>query len=85
MTPAVNETAWLLGFAIAAAVVVIVALVVGTILYLAAQIRQQALAILAALQEARDRTEALWQVQETNYVAEDILAAAQRARAELGG
>ncbi len=84
MPEAVNQTAWVIGFAIAAAVVVVVVLLVGTILYLAAKIRRQAYEASAALVEARDNTAPLWEVAEANRWAAEILAGLQKARAGPG-
>ncbi len=85
MVAQVSDLQWIIGFSIAGAVVVVVVLLVGTIIYLASQIKKEAVAILAALQEARENTESLWDVETTNAVAEDILEAARTARAALGG
>ncbi len=85
MPEAANDAAWITGFVIGGAVVVVVVLVVGTILYLAAGIRRLAVAILAALKDARDNTTGLWEIQATNQVLQDLLDDARRARAALGG
>jgi len=81
----VSQYQWTIGWIVAAAVVLVVVLVVGTIIYLASRIRDQLAQILQALTEARDNTQALWEVQTTNQLAKEILEAARRARAALGG
>lgn len=85
MTAAVSGTQWMVGWGIAVAVVLVVVVLVTTIIYLAAKIRAQLLQVLSALTDARDNTAALWEVQTTNEVAEDILEAARQARTGLGG
>lgn len=85
MTAAVSATQWAIGWTVAGAVVLVVVLLVGTVIVLAARIRTQLLAIHAALVETRDETAALWAVETTNHVAGEILAAAREARAALGG
>ncbi len=85
MIATVSQSQWTIGWIVAAAVVLVVILVVGTIIYLASRIRDQLAQILQALTEARDNTQALWEVQTTNQVAKEILEAARRARAALGG
>ncbi|CAN5196647.1 hypothetical protein BH20ACT24_BH20ACT24_12520 [soil metagenome] len=85
MTAAVSGTQWMVGWGIAIAVVLVVVVLVTTIIYLAAKIRGQLLLVLSALTDARDNTAALWEVQTTNEVAEDILEAARQARTALGG
>ncbi|MEP6476448.1 MAG: hypothetical protein ABJC60_04165 [Actinomycetota bacterium] len=85
MTAAVSGIQWVVGWAIAVAIVIVVVLVVGRVIYLASRIRVQLVAILEALTDTRDNTAALWEVQTTNGVAEDILAAARQARSALGG
>lgn len=85
MTAAVSGTQWVVGWAIAIAIVVVVVLLVGSVIYMASRIRAKLLAVLDALTDARDNTAALWDVQTTNQVAEEILDSARRARAALGG
>lgn len=85
MLGSVSATQWVIGWAVAGGVVLVVVLLVGTIIYLAAKIKAQALAILGALEEARDNTASLWDVQTTNALAEEVLGAARAARAALGG
>lgn len=85
MLGSVSTTQWVIGWAVAGGVVLVVVILVGTIIYLAAKIKAQALAILGALEEARDNTASLWDVQTTNKMAEEILGAARAARAALGG
>jgi Na+-transporting methylmalonyl-CoA/oxaloacetate decarboxylase gamma subunit len=80
-----NETAWIIGLAIGAGVVVAVVVLLVTIIYLAARIRRQAVEIVETLREARDATSPLWQVERTNDVVEEILAAARKARESMGG
>ncbi|HEX2031397.1 MAG TPA: hypothetical protein VHL78_08365 [Actinomycetota bacterium] len=85
MADAVNETAWIVGFLIAGAVVVVVVLLLGTIIYLGRRIERQAREIVAALEQTRENTGPLWEVQATNLVARELLADARRARSALGG
>lgn len=85
MTPAVDRAAWILGLAVAGGVIVVVVLLVGTIIGLAAGIRREAVGIVEALREARDNTAALWEVRTTVGVAADIAEAARRVRGSLGG
>ena len=85
MTGAVSSTQWLVGWVIGVAVVLIVAVVLLTIIYLASRVRAQLAEILAALTDARDNTAALWEVQTTNRVAEDIVHSANKLRKALGG
>ena len=85
MTAAVSSTQWLIGWVIGFAVVLVVAVVVLVIIALAARIKHQLADILAALTDARDNTVALWEVQTTNRVAEDIVDSASKLRKALGG
>jgi hypothetical protein len=81
----VSRTEWLIGWIVGVGVVLVVAAMVLLIIFLAWKIKGQLLGIHAALTDARDNTAALWEVQATNQVAEDILGAAQTARSVLGG
>ncbi len=85
MTASVSSTQWLIGWIVAVGVVLVVVILVGTLIYLAARIRKQLLDVLAALTRARDNTAPLWEVRTTNEVAGDILSAARQARSALGG
>ena len=74
---------WILGYLIGAAVVVVVVVVLLLMIRGARQTAEKAEAILAGLNDTRDRTEGLWQVGATVSTAERIVAAAADARASL--
>lgn len=76
---------WYLGFGIALAVVVVVAILVGWILFLALKIGKYAPLIDDALQQAERNTRALAGLRTTNDHAEVIVAGLARGRARLGG
>lgn len=79
----VDTTTWTVGFAIAGLVVVVVVAVVLGIIALATRIRDQVGNIVAALQDAEARTDALWDVQTTLHVGHEIHDLAQQARHQL--
>lgn len=75
--------AWAIGFAVAVAVVVVVVVLLLLMIIGARNVAAKAEDILASLYEARDNTEALWQVSATNTTATRIVAAATAAREAL--
>lgn len=74
---------WILGYIIGAVVVVIVVAVLLLMIVGARRTAEKAEAILAGLNDVRDNTEGLWQVQATVSTAERIVAAAADARISL--
>lgn len=74
---------WVLGYLIGAVVVVIVVVVLLLMIAGARRTAEKAEAILAALNDARDGTQGLWQLGATVATAERIVAAAQDARISL--
>jgi hypothetical protein len=82
---ATDMTGWWVGYVLGAAVVLIVAVLIITIIVTAKRISAMAQDATRALVQTRDRTEALWQVSTTNQVAGDLLAGARQARTALGG
>lgn len=74
---------WVLGYVIGAVVVVIVVVVLLLMIRGARRTAEEAEAIVAALNAARDGTAALWQVQTTVLTAERIVDAAAAARESL--
>lgn len=74
---------WVIGFAIGGVVVLVVVVLLLLMILLARRAAEKAEAILAALEEARDNTAGLWQVDTTNTVAGRIVEAAGQARAAL--
>ncbi len=74
---------WILGYIIGAVVVVIVVAVLLLMIVGARRTAEKAEAILAGLNDVRDNTEGLWQVQATVATAERIVAAAADARISL--
>lgn len=71
---------WYLGIAIGVVVVLIVAAVALLLIQVAARIRRQAGMAVAALEDVRDNTQALWDVATTNRTARSVLEGAIRAR-----
>lgn len=76
---------WYLGFAIGGAVVLVVVLVVGTIIFYAQRIGRQAETATAAISDAYRNTLPLWEVADTNRSARGILEDARTARNVLEG
>lgn len=85
MVLASDLTGWWVGYAIGAAIVVVVALLLIAIIVTAKRIATIADDATRSLVVTRDRTEPLWDVATTNKVASDLLAAARQARKALGG
>lgn len=76
---------WYLGFGIAMLVVVVVAVLVGWILFLALKIGKYAPMIDEALQQAEHNTRALGGLRTTIDHAVTIVGGLSRGRARLGG
>ncbi len=74
---------WILGLIIGAIVVVVVVVVLLLMIVGAQRTATKAEAIVGALQDARDGTAALWQVQTTVLTTERIADAAAAARDAL--
>lgn len=74
---------WVLGWAIGLVVVAVVVILLVLMIIGASRAAAKAEAILAALQDARDNTEGLWQLDATNQVADRIIDAATSAREHL--
>jgi len=74
---------WILGYVIGAVVVVIVVVVLLLMIRGARRTAEKAEAIVVALNDARDGTAALWEVQTTVLTAERIVDAAAEAREAL--
>ncbi len=77
--------AWAVGLAVAAVVVVVVVVLLLLMIIGARNVAAKAEDILAALHEARDNTQPLWQVSATNATATRIVNAATAAREALEG
>ncbi|HHC09014.1 MAG TPA: hypothetical protein ENK55_09895 [Actinobacteria bacterium] len=78
-------TGWMLGYAIGAVVVVVVAVLVVTAIVLANRVVRQAGDIAAALVEAREHTQGLWEVATINRHLESIAESATILRRLAGG
>jgi anti-sigma-K factor RskA len=78
-------TGWYVGFAIGALAIVLVVALVAMILNLARRIGMQALAITEALEESRDNTAPLWDVEKVNVGLRSIVKSARQAREVLEG
>lgn len=74
---------WLLGYAIGAGVVAVVVVALILMIIGARRTAEKAEGVLAALNDTRDGTAALWQLETTVVTAERIVAAAADARASL--
>ncbi len=83
--PGPNLFGWYLGFGIGLLVVVVVAVLVGWILFLALKIGKYAPMIDEALQQAEHNTAALAGLRTTIDHATVIVGGLQRGRARLGG
>lgn len=73
----VDATTWTVGFVIAAVIVVVVVAVVLAINVTAARVRDRVQDIVAALEDARSHTAALWQLETTDNVSRDVLELSQ--------
>lgn len=85
MLAAANLTGWWVGYAIGAAIVLVVAVILLLIIRTAHAIATLAGDATRSLAETRDRTEVLWQVATTNQLAADLRDGAVQARKALGG
>lgn len=74
---------WVLGWTIGLVVVAVVVILLVLMIIGASRAGAKAEAILAALQDARDNTEGLWQLDATSQVADRIVASATAAREHL--
>jgi len=74
---------WVLGWTIGLAVVAVVVILLVLLIVLASRAGAKAEAILVALQDARDNTEGMWQLDATNQVTDRIIASATAAREHL--
>lgn len=83
--PQADLFGWYLGFGIALLVVVVVAVLVGWILFLALKIGKYAPMIDEALQQAEHNTRALGGLRTTIDHATVIVGGLSRGRARLGG
>lgn len=79
------STWWYVGWAIAAAVVVIAATLLLSIIFLGRRVARQADEITAALDGARANTIPLWDVKQININLDRINRALAAARRALGG
>lgn len=80
-----NVTGWWIGWAIGGPIVLVVATLVLLIIIAARGIAAVAEDGTRSLNDARDRTEALWQVETTNQAVADVVDGATQARKALGG
>ncbi len=74
---------WIIGFIVGGTVVLVVVAVLLMMINGARRTAEKTEAIVAALHDARDGTEALWKLQDTVATAERIVAAAADARISL--
>lgn len=79
------STPWIIGYAIGALVVVIVATLAIILILQTRKIGQQALGIIAALEQDEANTAALWSVADVNNQLERTLDSAKTARRVAGG
>ena len=85
MLGAADLTGWWVGYAVGAAIVLVVAVLLILIILTARGIAAAAEDATRSLAETRDRTEVLWQVATTKQVAGELLDGAEQARGALGG
>lgn len=78
-----HNEGWYIGLGIGFAIVVVVVVIVAMILALAARIGAQAREGIDAMDEARDTTLPVWEVQKTNTLLTAIWRTAESARASL--
>lgn len=74
---------WVLGLSVALVVVAVVVVLLVSLIILASRTAEKAEAILAALDDARANTLALWDFDTTNQTATRIVVAATAAREYL--
>jgi hypothetical protein len=84
MTVALS-TGWYVGWAIGLVVVLIAAGLLLTIIALGRRIARQAVGITAALEGAKENTDALWEVRGTNHAIDRITRGLAAARRMLAG
>ena len=84
MTDADLFRLWYLWLAIGGAIVVVAATLLVTIWLTARGIEREARRALAAVERIRASTQPVWKLDETNAVAEDLLAAARDLEAHGG-
>ena len=78
-------TEWLIGYLIGGLVVLIVAVLAIILILQARKIGDQAMDILVALEEGRDNTRGLWDIDEVNRSLDSIRQSAREARVVLSG
>ncbi len=78
-------TGWYVGLGIGFLIVVVVVILVGMILAQASRIGHQALDGIELMDEARDATLPVWDLQLINVSATSIWKAAERARKTISG
>jgi hypothetical protein len=76
MTDADLYRLWYLWLAVGGAIVIVAAALLVTIWLTARGIRREALRALRAVERIREATQPIWLLDETNRVADDLLAAA---------
>lgn len=79
------STGWLIGYIIGGVVVILVVALLLVLIFTARKIGTQADEIEAALATARDRTQALWAVEQINARVTSIRHRLSVTRRELGG
>ncbi len=79
------STGWIIGWAIGAVVVVAVVALLLILIMKARKIGDQAANILAALDESRENTLALWEVDSVNRSLETTRSALRQARIAVAG
>jgi hypothetical protein len=85
MLAAADLSGWWVGYALGAAIVLVVAVLLILIILTARGIATAAEDATRLLAETRDHTEVLWQLATTKQVAADLLDGATQARRALGG
>lgn len=83
MTAFALSSGWYIGWAVGLVVVLIAAGLLLTIIMLGRRIVRQAVDITEALDGARENTQALWDVRETNHAADRITRHLATAREML--
>ena len=78
-------TGWYVGWAVGLLVVLVAATLLLTVIVLGRRLSRQAVAITEALDGARDNTQALWRVQDTNAAIDRITRGLAAARKKLTG
>lgn len=78
-----STTGWVIGWAIGLAAVALVVLLLVLMIRGASRAANKAEAIVAALNDSRDNTAGLWNVDTTNRTIEEITSSARAAREYL--